>query len=288
MHNMDWDNLRYVLAVAEHGSVSAAARELGVNHATVIRRVAAFEDSFGGEVFDKAATGYRLLPDRKAVLEAMRDVESSVYSVRRLMTGGSASLRGVVRVASTDTLCQLVLPRIVSKLNTRFAEIKIDLYSSNAHVDFARMQADVFVRPALSLPPDMAGEQAASLRFGAYSTTDARNCWLGLNGPLANSGPAAWLQKTVPPEQISGGSDSFLVLRQMAETGAGIAILPTFVARGSTVLHRLVDRMPAFAVPVWVGSHRDLRDTRRISATRTHIIRELARDDNFNDATTGE
>lgn len=276
MHNMDWDNLRYVLAVVEHGSVSAAARQLGVNHATVIRRVKAFEEAFGGALFDKSATGYKLLPNRQPVLEAMRDVENSVFSVRRLMLGGSASLRGVVRVASTDTLCQLVLPRIVARLHARFDELRIELFSSNTHVDFSRMQADVFVRPTTSLPADMAGDQAANLHFGAYSTPDARDAWLSLNGPLANSVVGAWLARTVPADRLSGGSDSFMVLRQMAETGLGIAILPTFVAKASPLLRRRPELMPALDVPLWVGSHRDFRDTPRISATRAHIIAELA------------
>lgn len=279
MHTIDWDNLRYVLAVVENGSVSAAARHLGVNHATVIRRVTAFEEAFGGALFDKSATGYRLLPNREPVLEAMRDVESSVFSVRRLMLGGSASLRGVVRVASTDTLCQLVLPRIVARLHARFDELRIELFSSNTHVDFSRMQADVFVRPTTALPPDMTGEQAASLHFAAYSVPEAGDAWLSLNGPLANSVVGTWLARTVPPDRLSGGSDSFMVLRQMAETGLGIAILPTFVAEASSVLHRRPELMPDLEVPLWVGSHRDFRETPRISATRSHIIAELAEHD---------
>ena len=60
MHSTNWDNLRFVLSVANHGSVSAAARALGVNHATVLRRVAAFEEDHGGAVFEKTATGYRI------------------------------------------------------------------------------------------------------------------------------------------------------------------------------------------------------------------------------------
>ena len=275
MHNSDWDNLRYVLAVIEKGSVSAAARELGVNHATVIRRIA-FEENFGGVLFEKSATGYKPLPDRVPLLDAMRDVEASVLSVRRLMAGAEASLSGVVRVSSTDTICQLVLPKIVKDIQASFAMLKIELLSSNKHADFARMQADLFVRPAQSLPDEMGAELAGTLYFAAYSTPEARDIWLGLNGPLSNSTAGVWLSKNVPPDRISGGSDSFMVLRQMADAGVGIAVLPTFVAEPSSSLCLREDLMPVLDVPIWVGSHRDFEEAPRISAVKRQIADGVA------------
>ena len=93
MHSANWDNLRFVLSVAEHGSVSGAAKALGINHATVLRRVAAFEEAHGGPVFEKTATGYRVLPDRARVIEAAREVANAVLSVERLMHGARAPVR---------------------------------------------------------------------------------------------------------------------------------------------------------------------------------------------------
>ena len=72
MHSANWDNLRFVLSVAEHGSVSGAAKALGINHATVLRRVAAFEEAHGGPVFEKTATGYRVLPDHTRLLQGSK------------------------------------------------------------------------------------------------------------------------------------------------------------------------------------------------------------------------
>ena len=90
-------------------SISAASRVLNVNHATVLRRVAAFEQECGGPVFQKTATGYRVLPDRATVIEAAREVENAVVSVERLMHGGRAAMRGLVRVSSTDSLSQFYI-----------------------------------------------------------------------------------------------------------------------------------------------------------------------------------
>lgn len=276
MHNLNWDNLRFVLTVAEHGSVSAAARRLGVNHATVLRRVAAFESDHGGAVFEKTATGYRVLPDRARVIEAAREVENAVLSVERLMHGAMAPLRGVVRVSTTDSICQLILPPLVARLKSESSELKVDLLSSNNHLDFTRMQADISVRPTQTLPEDMAGETRSDLAFAAYSRSGAAKTWLGLSGPLARSAPAQWMATHVRQDQITTGADSFLVLRELALLGMGTAILPVFVGDTTAGLLRRPTAMPGISVPIWVGTHSDLRDVPRIRIVRDRILDYLS------------
>ena len=114
MKQMDWEDLRYVLAVADKGSLSGAARKLGVNHATVLRRVNAFEENMGIAVFDRTARGYRIAPRRRRVLDAMQAVEEAALGVERAITAARSPLAGVVRVTSTDTLCLGILPEIIA------------------------------------------------------------------------------------------------------------------------------------------------------------------------------
>lgn len=281
MHNGNWDNLRFVLMVADQGSVSAAARLLGVNHATVLRRVAAFERDHGGAVFEKTASGYRVLPDRATVIDAAREVENAILSVERLMHGTRAPLRGQVRVSSTDSLCQIVLPPLVAQLQTVSSELQIDLMSSNSHLDFSRLQADISVRPAARLPEDMTGETSANLAFRPYAAMDAREGWLGLSGPLARSLPAAWMAANVAPENVVASADSFLVLRQMALAGMGLAVLPVFLGDGVPGLVWRRDAMPATSVPIWVATHAELRDVPRIRIVREQILAYLAERSGF-------
>ncbi|SHJ80650.1 DNA-binding transcriptional regulator, LysR family [Shimia gijangensis] len=276
MHSQNWDNLRFVLAVADQGSVSAAARLLDVNHATVLRRVAAFEAQNGGPVFEKTPTGYRVLPERVHVIEAARDVENAVFSVNRLMQGAQSSMRGSVRISSTDSICQILLPPIIAKLQTESPDLKIELLSNNGHLDFTRMQADILVRPAMALPEGLHGEVATNLIFEACSTPDCDQKWLAMKGPLANSAPAKWMSENVDPKDITTGSDSFLVLRNMAVLGMGIAILPKFVNDAGSDLVLRSEKMPSLPVPIWVGSHADLRDVPRIRTVRQRIQSGLA------------
>lgn len=276
MHSSNWDNLRYVLAVADEGTVSAAARALGVNHATVLRRVAAFESDHGGAVFERTPTGYRVLASRARVIEAAREVENSVLSVERLMHGSVAPLRGVVRVSSTDSFCQMLLPPLVARLHAESSELQVNLLSTNTHVDFSRMQADISVRPALTLPDEMTGETNATLVFQAYRSLDASDAWLSLTGALSRSAPAQWMETHIPPERITTGSDSFLVLRELARHGLGTAILPVFIGANTPELVHVPTAMPKLSVPIWVGTHSDLRDVPRIRIVRARILSWLA------------
>ena len=119
MERINWDDLRFVLAVAEEGSVSGAARRLGVNHATVLRRVAAYEAAAGVEIFAKTARGYTVPEAYDALIEAAREVDRAVQAVGRMVHGARSPLSGEIRVTATDSLCQTVLPKIVASLAQR-------------------------------------------------------------------------------------------------------------------------------------------------------------------------
>lgn len=276
MHNSSWDNLRYVLSVIEAGSVSAAARGLGVNHATVLRRIAAFEADHGGAIFDKSANGYRLMPGRDKLVRAIREVENSVLTVERLMQGANPSLSGVVRISSTDTICQYLLPGVLNTLKTESPHLEIELLSNNSQLNFARMEADLFVRPALTLPEGMIAEPVMQLILRAFGTAPTLDKWFGLKGPLARSAAAKWLASNITKDVLESGSDSFVALSRMAQTGTGIAILPSFVGDCTPGLFHLKDKMPDIEVPVWVGTHQDLRDSPRIRAVQKAVVAHLS------------
>jgi len=266
----NWDDLRYVLAVADRGTVSAAARELGVNHATVLRRIAAFEAWHGASLFERSHSGYRVPPDRQRVLAALREVQSAVLTVARLMQGGQAPLSGAVRLTSTDSVCQLILPPILAAIRRDAPELRFDLYATNAHLELGRLQADITVRPAMALPDDLFGVVGAEIGFAVYAAGEALagTQWLGIGGPSARSVPAQWIEANIPPERIAGAADSFLILREMAVSGQGRAILPCYLGDPDPRLTRLEGLIPPMRVSLWVASHVDLADTPRIRTVR--------------------
>jgi DNA-binding transcriptional LysR family regulator len=275
MHNDNWDDLRYVLAVAEGGSVSAAARALGVNHATVLRRVAAFEERHGVSLFEKGARGYTIPPDRLRVVEAAREAEAAMAAVSRLMQGRGAPATGRVRVATTDTFSLTVMPGILAGIEGA-GGARFELLTSNGHLDFARLHADIAVRPAVRLPDDLAGERAAELAFAAYGRPGAAR-WIGVRGTLAASAVGRWFAEAIPEAELAGGADSFPVLRALAEAGLGRVVLPCILGDASGVLERVSGGPEGLSVPVWVASHVDLAEAPRLRQMRAVIAAGLAR-----------
>lgn len=275
MHKENWDDLRFVLAVAESGSVSAAARLLGVNHATVLRRVAAFEEAQGGPVFEKSLRGYAVRPERLRVIEAAREVQLAVLGVGHLMQGVGAALRGAVRVTSTDTFCLSVLPPIVAHLQQDEPGLRIDLHCTNAHLDMGRMQADVAVRPAEQLSDDLDGRKVGRLGFAIYGTSEAGDRWLGLAGPLGRSVVAGWMAGRIDPVQVVGAADSFIILREMAAAGQGLAMLPCCLGDPDPRLTRHSALRDKVSVPIWVACHADLAGAPRIRAVRDRLALAL-------------
>lgn len=276
MHRDNWDDLRFVLAVAETGSVSAAARHLGVNHATVLRRVAGFETRLNTALFDRNAKGYSVPPDRMQVVTALREVQDAVLAVERVLKGATEPLRGQLNVTSTDTFCQKVLPEIIASFSDRAPNLRINLVCTNAHLDFDRLSADITVRPSNQLPDGMFGQTACQLGFGVYMREGTKpGRWLEMQGPLAGSSPAKWMRDTVLENQIIQGGDSFLVLQEMAAYGTGITVLPHIIGREDPRLVEITGLMPPMAVDIWVASHTDLANSPRIRAGQAMLLSGL-------------
>ena len=276
MHKENWDDMRFALAVAEHGSVSGAARQLGVNHATVLRRVATLEERLGARLFDKTQQGYAVAPDRGQVIDAIREVDTAVHGVRRVVEGARAPLRGVVRVTSTDTFCHAILPEALVNLRGVAQDLRVDLICSNAHLDMARLAADITVRPTNKLADDLVGTVAAKLGFAVYESAGGADAWLALSGDIARAGPADWLAQIVPAGQIAGSGGSFLTLARMAAAGMGRAILPCLIGDKDRNLNRITTDMPHMSVDIWVACHMDLVEVPRIRAVRDFLTQSLS------------
>ncbi len=275
----DWDDLRFVLAVAEEGTVSGAARRLGVNHATVLRRVAQFEERVGSILFDKTPRGYVLPTDRTRIIDAVREVDRAVQLVHRLITGARAPLSGDVRITSTDSFCQILLPPLLARISAIAPGLRAILVSSNAYVDLGRSQADVTVRPTVRLPEELTGTRAAVLAFAVYGpagTAPPPHQWLTLTGQLERTLPARWMAENVAADLLGDGADSFLTVHALAVLGRGLAILPCFLGDADDRLQRVEGRMPPMSVDIWVASHTDLAQVPRIALMRRLLSEAIA------------
>ena len=286
MHNVNWDDFRYVLAVADLGSLSAAARALGVNHATVLRRINSFERNLDVELFEKLPVGYRLRPDSAPIMRKLRGIEQSIASTQRSLRGLSGNA-GSVRITSTDSLSQMILPRHVRDLNASNPELQVTLASTNSRLDLAGLDAEITIRPSKGLSEDLEGVMACNLAFGIYGSPDyleknpspeiADHPWLGVSELLARSPVGAWEKENLHFEPVFK-ADSFLTLGVAAEAGMGLAMLPMFVGELTGKLVLAQQFTTRLTNEIWVAAHPDLFFLNRIKYLISFFVDALRAD----------
>lgn len=276
MHRENWDDLRYVLAVADEGSVSGAARILGVNHATVIRRIAAFEERHGSEIFERTPLGYQIPQSRQLVINAIREVYGAVEAVERTLVGSDAQVSGVIRLTSTDSLAVSILPQVIAGLGAASPGLSFELHSTNAHLDLSRLHADITIRPSQRLSEELIGERAGTLRVAVYAPRgwpDAPQ--LSLRGNLARTQSGEWNESQIKEDEVVNGSDSFVVLREMVGQRIGRAVLPEILGENDPRLEKIDVLPPHTEIPIWVASHADFGDSPRLRKVRDMLATAL-------------
>ena len=270
MHKSNWDDLKFVLAVAEHGSVNAAAKAIGVNHATVLRRVTAFEEAHGSPVFERSAQGYTVLPGKMGLIGAGRDAAVAINRVEQMSAHAQEGGLTRVQVTSTDSLCTYLLPRLFAAVED--CDIALEICSTNSHIDLGRLRAEITVRPAPQLPNDLEGIKAAELAISAFAPVQGnRTRWLGMTGSLGRVASADWMAEHGHDRDVGGAADSFLALHQMIAAGVGRAFIPTFLGRDDPRMVPVADGTPVFNVPIWVATHAELADLPRLARIRRRL-----------------
>jgi DNA-binding transcriptional LysR family regulator len=284
---IEWDDLRYVLAVAEHGSLAGAARALGVNHTTVLRRIGAFERREGLRVFDRLPDGYALTAGGEELVAAARHMAETVTALERRLAGRDLRLEGTLRVTTTDTLMVSILGRHLAAFRSAHPGIVLEVAVSNRMFNLTKRDADIAIRPAVDPPGTLVGRRISALAFALYAsptylaaqpdTRDlAAQSWVAPDESLADIAVARWMA-ALPKERIAFRADSLVALREAAASGIGIAALPCYLGDTDTRLVR-VRRAPVKEIEtaLWLLTHADLRQTARVRAFMEFAAKALA------------
>ncbi|WP_422040962.1 LysR family transcriptional regulator [Roseibium sp.] len=287
MHKLRWDDLQYVHAVAEQGSLSAASRALGVNHATVLRRIALLEASCEVKLFDRQKDGYRLRPEGRALLASLKLMDHASARIRRSLDSTAKGIEGTFRLATTDTIACLLLPDYLENLRQMHPNVNIEVAVSNDPIDLSLSGAEILVRPGPDLPPELSGLKIGTVEFGVFGSPDylARtgdlpvraHKWLGTAPGFAGSTVGEWQLSNVENRR-EFSADSFLMLAALAERGLGLAMLPVFVGQKSGRLVSFGDRAGLPSTGLWVATHKDFRQQRDIEALLEFFAGALRRD----------
>lgn len=286
MHRLNWSDLQFVLAVATHGSLAAAGRALGVNHATVQRRIEKFEAAQKIRIFDRTPLGYRVGAESQPVVAALRAMAASAEGFERIVAGQGSAFGGRLHLTTTDSLAGTVLPPHLAGFRAAYPEVELELTVTNSRLDLARLDADLSIRPAADLSDDLVGERVGEMVFRAYGapavlargTGIAHGDWIGTGALLARSPVAAWERERLPAEAIRLRASSFVAMAHAAAAGLGLAMLPVCVAERVAGIAPAEDIEDRLGVGIWVACHRDLITSQRIRAFLGHFTEALSGD----------
>ncbi len=279
MHNSNWDDYRFVLSVCEAGSVNGAAKRLKVNHATVLRRIAAFEARHGVSIFIKSGKGYKLNPDSGRILSSLRDLDEVVGQLERRLQGHESAVSGKVRITATDSFSYLVLPQIVAKLCKNYEELQVGLLSTNDALNLERTEADIAVRASDVAPEGLEVRNICGLRFGVYhaAAPDGGSLdWVLRSGLSAGSAIGRWQSATIAPDRVVAEADTFQAVSRLVQLGVGRGVLPCVLGDRIEGLARAGDGPPDVGARVWVACHRDMMQLPHIRACFEFLSDELS------------
>lgn len=278
----NWDDLRLFLAVARAGSLSGAARAVGVNHSTVFRRIGAFEDSLGVRLFDRLPSGYALTAAGEEMQASAERVEAEIAALDRRVTGQDLRLSGVVRITTVDMLAQGLLPRHLVAFRRAYPDIEIELTVGNATLSLTRREADVALRVGNQPSDTLVGRRVGRLVFAVYGSAQASNAtaplaeqpWIGFDAehaPLVRS-----LAEFLPEVRPAFRVNSVAAAIAATKTGIGLATLPCGLADPEPGLMRVADLPDDFTLDLWLLTHEDLRRTARIRAFMDFLAEGIA------------
>src|SRR3954469_8639078 len=169
---MDWDDLRFFLAVAHAGSMSAAARAIGVAQPTVGRRIAALERELGARLFVPTLTGQKLSTTGQRTLAHAEDMEQSALKAERIASGRDAVLSGRVLTTASECLVESVLARRMGPFIARHPGLEIELVADPQHANLSRREADIALRPSRFEHQAIVQREVAVLAFGLYASRE--------------------------------------------------------------------------------------------------------------------
>ena len=286
---MDWDDLRSFQAIARHGSLSAAARALGVRQSTMGRRLAALEKRLGHQLLQRTPSGFLPTQAGEAILGNVERIEHEALAISRTLTGQDSRLAGTIRLTAVETLAVEVLMPLLASFTSLHPAIEIELLADFRSLSLTRREADLAVRLARPTREDLAARKVGQISFGFYAAAG----YLEHNGMPDFAVGAAGHRLILNPEELMASTPEVRLLAMLAQraavvlrsasryaqraaclSGMGIACLADYLADGSGLVPVPSPSLPA-GREIWLAVHADMRHMPRIRALSDHLAAGL-------------
>jgi DNA-binding transcriptional LysR family regulator len=274
---MDWDNLKFFLALAETGSLSRASEKLRVDHSTVSRRIEMLEQDLGVRVVERLSRSYRLTTEGEQVRDRAKEIETRIADIARFANSMDQSSR-VVRVSGPPSLLsQFLAPRLLP-LQRQQPGLRIELVGETRQINVGKGEADLALRMVRPVEKGVVARKLAVIAYGLYGSRDylARrdgkpHDFLGYDDSLDHVPQQRWLKMQAGDVGLALRSNDLASLLTAARAGLGLAVLPCIMARGAPELVSVPTRSFPLTQELWLLFHRDIGRTPAVRIVIDHI-----------------
>ncbi len=278
MENLNWDDLRYFLAVVDTGSLTGAARKLRVEHTTVARRVDALEHSLGLRLFDRLPRQWQLTAEGENLVPGVRRLEDEALSLQRVAVG-VAPLSGTVRISTPPVMASHLLVPQLAPLSTRLPGICLEVVGEVREANLSRREADIALRMSRPKASGLAARPLVEIGFALYASRDylARHgtqhwTFVGYEESLLDMPQQQWLDKTAAGRPFAFRTNDLSALFQAVRAGLGVGVLPHFLARNDPVLALIPSPECPVTRTLWLVLHPDVRRSPRVRAVADGLV----------------
>lgn len=289
---IDWDDFRFVLAIVRGGSVSAAAKQLGVDHATVIRRVDRLEKHLSAKLFDRRKTGYLLTESGQRVADSAEAMESTIVANQEQVGGSVARLTGTVRIGAPDGFGTAFLAPRLTPFADRYPDLDLQLVATARLFSLSKREADIAI--SLTMPKEgrIVGRKLLDYRLGLYAAPGyldrfpkitsremlPQHRFVGYIEELLFTSELDYLPQVSPRISARLRSANLIVQLNATLSGFGIAVLPHFMAADYPQLVAVLPEEVSITRTFWMLMHADSKDLARIRAVADYIGEIVERD----------
>lgn len=274
----NWDDLRIFLAVARTGSISGAAKQLGVQHSTISRRMRKMEQTLGARLVERKKAGYELTSAGENVKQAALRVETEVLGVDGVVLGKDSNLVGPLRVTAINNMASTVLMPMFSSFSQAYPRVDLHIVVSNIDSSLAQREADVAIRLTNSPTDTLIGKRMVTVASTIYGNRDyiqqiqeqqIEPKWVGVECCEFHK---SWTRHSRGEQGHNFYCDDTLLTLAALREGMGVSYLPCFMGDTEPLLARYREPDPSHNLGLWILLHPDLKRTARVLAFRDHMV----------------
>jgi len=286
----DWNQARAFLATVEEGSLSAAARALGMTQPTLGRQVTALEQALDVVLFERIGQRLVLTPSGLELVEPMRQMADAAIRVSLSASGQSQNIEGSICITASEIHAAYLLPPILKKLRQLQPGIDIELIASNQTSDLSRREADIAVRSFRPTQPELIAKKIKDMPARCYATAEYIER-IGTPHKPADLNDAEFIGFDRSDVMLKGLNElglsltqrnfpiitqSHLVHWEMTKKGLGIGIVPEDIGDAEPSVRQVLPTLQPITFPIWLTSHRELKTSRRVRLVFDLLAQALA------------